>query len=109
MVATGGIARKNAVLMQIFADVLNMPLRVGSSRQSPALGTAIFAAAASGAVSSVAEAAARMGALQPGGYEPIGENVKLYDKLFAEYTLLHDYFGRGGNDVMKRLREIAAQ
>ena len=109
VVATGGIARKNAVLMQIFADVLNMPLRVGSSRQSPALGTAIFAAAAAGAAASVAEAAERMGALQAKGYEPIPENVKLYDKLFAEYTLLHDYFGRGGNDVMKRLREIAAQ
>ena len=109
IVATGGIARKNAVLMQIFADVLNMPLRVGASRQSPALGTAIFAAAASGAAASVEEAAEKMGALQDKGYEPIAENVKIYDKLYAEYKLLHDTFGRGGNNVMKRLREIAAQ
>ena len=36
-------------------------------------------------------------------------NVKRYDELFAEYTLLHDYFGRGGNDVMRRLRRIAEQ
>ena len=109
VVATGGIARKNAVLMQIFSDVLNMPLRVGASRQSPALGTAIFAAAASGAAYSVDVAAEKMGALQTRSYTPIPENVKRYDELFAEYTLLHDYFGRGGNDVMRRLRRIAEQ
>ena len=109
VVATGGIARKNALLMQIFADVLNMPLRVGASRQSAALGSAIFAAAASGAAASVEEAASRMGALQDGGYEPIPAEAKVYDRLYAEYKRLHDAFGRGENDVMKRLREIAAQ
>ena len=39
-------------------------------------------------------------------YTPIKENSEVYDKLYEEYTLLHDYFGRGGNDVMKRLKKI---
>jgi len=39
-------------------------------------------------------------------FSPIKENVDVYDKLFAEYRLLHDYFGRGANDVMKRLKNI---
>ena len=39
-------------------------------------------------------------------YEPIKENVEVYDKLYAEYKTLHDYFGKGGNDVMKRLKNI---
>jgi L-ribulokinase len=39
-------------------------------------------------------------------YQPNPANVRVYDKLYQEYKLLHDYFGRGGNDVMKRLKEI---
>jgi L-ribulokinase len=39
-------------------------------------------------------------------YRPQAENVRIYDRLFAEYRSLHDYFGRGNNDVMKRLKEI---
>ena len=39
-------------------------------------------------------------------YKPIPENVELYNKLFDEYKILHDYFGKGGNDVMKRLKKI---
>ena len=39
-------------------------------------------------------------------YEPNPDAVKVYDKLYAEYKILHDYFGRGANDVMKRLKEI---
>ena len=47
-----------------------------------------------------------MGKLKDTVYTPIPENVAIYDKLFAEYKLLHDYFGRGANDVMKRLKKI---
>lgn len=39
-------------------------------------------------------------------YEPVSENVEIYNRLYAEYEKLHDYFGRGGNDVMKKLREF---
>ncbi len=42
-------------------------------------------------------------------YKPIAEHSKVYDRLFAEYLQLHDYFGRGANDVMKRLKKIKAE
>ena len=47
-----------------------------------------------------------MGKLKDEYYRPNAENVALYDKLYAEYKLLHDYFGRGANDVMKRLKQL---
>ena len=49
-----------------------------------------------------------MGKVSDKVYHPIKENSKIYDKLYHEYDLLHDYFGRGENDVMKRLRAIRA-
>jgi len=45
-----------------------------------------------------------MGRSDKAVYQPIAANVKAYDELFAEYTLLHDYFGRGPNEVMHRLK-----
>jgi L-ribulokinase len=42
-------------------------------------------------------------------YYPIPENVRIYDALYAEYRKLHDWFGRGGNDVMKRLKSIRTE
>ncbi|MEG1442468.1 MAG: ribulokinase, partial [Oscillospiraceae bacterium] len=39
-------------------------------------------------------------------YIPISENVRIYDKLYSEYKQLHDYFGRGENNILKRLKEI---
>jgi L-ribulokinase len=41
-------------------------------------------------------------------YTAIPENQAIYEKLYAEYLILHDYFGRGANDVMKRLKVIKA-
>ena len=108
--ASGGISQKNAMAMQIYADVLKMPIRIGGSSQGPALGSAIFGAVAAGAAcggyDSVLEAAAVMGKLRDEVYSPIAENAQVYDKLYAEYDILHDYFGRGANDVMKRLKAI---
>jgi L-ribulokinase len=91
--------------MQIYADVLTMPLSVIGSDQGPALGSAIHAAVAAGAYPNVPAAAAAMGRLHRNVYRPILENSAAYDELFAEYTRLHDYFGRG-TDVMRRLRTI---
>ena len=47
-----------------------------------------------------------MGKVNRGVYQPIEENARAYDALYAEYVRLHDWFGRGGNDVMHRLRAI---
>lgn len=111
--AAGGIAVKNPFVMQIYADVTGMDIRIAGSAQSPSLGSAIFAAHAAGSEAggydSLDDAVNAMGKLSDKVYHPIPENQAVYDKLYAEYVLLHDYFGRGENDVMKRLRKIRAE
>lgn len=108
--AAGGISQKDPMTMQIYADIINMPIKIAGSTQGPALGSSIFGAVAAGkergGYDSVFEAAGVMGKLKDVVYTPIPENVEVYNKLFAEYKQLHDYFGRGGNDVMKRLKAI---
>ncbi|MBI5961265.1 MAG: ribulokinase [Chloroflexi bacterium] len=106
LVAAGGLPEKNKLLMQIYADVTGREFRIIGSTQGPALGSAMHAAVAAGAYSDIQAAAKTMGKLKNEVFKPIPENKAVYDKLYAEYVLLHDYFGRGENDVMKRLRAI---
>ncbi|RIQ25083.1 ribulokinase [Jiangella rhizosphaerae] len=105
LIIAGGLL-KNRLIMQIYADVTGLPLSVIGSDQGPALGSAIHAAVAAGAYADVRAAAAAMGNVERGVYQPDPDNAKAYDALYAEYVTLHDYFGRGGNDVMHRLRAI---
>lgn len=105
-IVAGGLM-KNQLLMQIYADVLNLPLSTIGSSQGPALGSAIHAAVAAGAYPDIRSASAAMGSLNRAVVSPIPENVAAYDALFAEYRVLHDYFGRGANNVMHRLKAIA--
>jgi len=104
-IVIGGL-KKNPLLMQIYADVLNMPLSVVESAQGPALGSAIHAAVAAGAYPDVAGAAASMGGRTRGVFQPNPEDSARYQEIFAEYLTLHDYFGRGANDVMRRLGDL---
>ncbi|HHW71275.1 MAG TPA: ribulokinase [Clostridiales bacterium] len=108
--ASGGISQKDPMTMQIYADVINMPIKIAGTTQGPALGSAIFASVAAGkergGYDSVFDAIKVMAKVSDNIYKPMPENVKIYDKLFAEYKILHDYFGRGANDVMKRLKNI---
>ncbi|MPY11538.1 ribulokinase [Arthrobacter bussei] len=104
-VAAGGLIR-NPFLMQVYADVLNMPISVIGSAQGPALGSAIHAAVAAGAYEDIHAAAAAMGHLDRAAYTPDPERAEAYDALYHEYTDLHDYFGRGANDVMHRLKAL---
>jgi L-ribulokinase len=104
LIVAGGLT-KNALLMQIYADVTNLPLSVIGSQQGPALGSAMHAAVAAGAYLDIREAAAAMGSVRRAEYLPIDANVEAYQDMFEEYQVLHDYFGRGANDVMHRLRE----
>lgn len=111
--ASGGISQKDPMAMQIYADVLRMPVRIAGSQQGPALGSAIFAAVAAGkdagGFADVFNAARRMGKVKEAAYEPVAEHAQVYDRLYAEYKRLHDYFGRGENDVMKRLKALKKQ
>ncbi|MEV6368513.1 ribulokinase [Micromonospora musae] len=105
LVVAGGLTG-NRLLMQIYADVTNRPLSIIGSAQGPALGSAIHAAVAAGVHADVPTAAAAMGRVTRDAYLPDPERVRAYDALYAEYRRLHDHFGRGGDDVLLRLRSI---
>jgi L-ribulokinase len=104
-VVAGGLL-KNATLMQCYSDILRMPISVIASEQGPALGSAIHAAVAAGAYPDVRTAGAAMGRVTRAAYTPDAEAADAYDRLYAEYRALHDHFGRGGTEVMKRLKAI---
>ncbi|HXC82177.1 MAG TPA: FGGY-family carbohydrate kinase, partial [Trebonia sp.] len=101
----GGLTKSKFVL-QLYADVTRRPLSVIASEQGPALGSAIHAAVAAGCYADVPAAALAMGGKHQAVYVPDPVSADVYDRLYAEYLLLHDYFGRGGNEVMHRLRGI---
>lgn len=105
--ASGGISQKNAMAMQIYADVLNMPVRVVDAAQGPALGSAIFGAVAAGEYPTVEAAIRAMSSPVAKVYEPDTGNAAVYDRLYREYKALHDLFSQPGS-VMKRLRGIRA-
>lgn len=104
-VVAGGLL-KNPHLMQAYSDILRMPISTIASDQGPALGSAIHAAVAAGAYPDVRTAGDAMGKVNRAVYKPNTASADAYDALYAEYRQLHDYFGRGGNDVMKRLKQI---
>ncbi|MGN9812856.1 ribulokinase [Micromonospora sp. BQ11] len=108
VVVAGGLL-KNAVLMQIYADVTGRPLSVIDSAQGPALGAAMHAAVAAGAHPDIAAASAAMGRVLRHVYRPDPDRQVAYDELYREYRLLHDHFGRGANEVMHRLRALRRQ
>ena len=93
VVCCGGIAEKNAFLMQIYADVTGCTLFVAGSSQACALGSAVVAAVLAGAQPDFPTAQAKMTRLKSVSYEPIPNNKKVYDELYALYRQLHDAFG----------------
>ena len=111
VVCTGGIAEKNPLLMQIYADVTGCVMQVAGSSQTCALGSAIAAAVLAGAHPDFAAAEAAMTSLRPESYQPVAENRAVYDELYALYRELHDSFGgltksADLSHVMKRLLDI---
>ena len=112
IVAAGGLPEKNKLLMQIYADVSGRPFKVVASAQAPALGAAMHGAVAAGKAAggyeSIFEAAQRMAHLKDEMYTPVPAHQAVYDKLYADYVTLYDYFGRGENNVMKRLKAMRA-
>lgn len=121
LVLGGGIPKKNPMLVQVYADVCRRPVRIASSPNASALGAAILgiAAAVDGEKSvpgeadkvhvgykDACEAAAKLGKIDEKVYQPDAQNAAVYDRLYAEYKILHEYFGKGANDVMKRLNAV---
>ena len=104
-IVAGGLL-KNAFLMQVYSDVTRLPISTIDTDQGPALGSAIHAAVAAKVYSNVNQAAEVMGRVNKHVYTPNEERAKQYDALYREYLELHDYFGRGANNVMKRLKQM---
>jgi L-ribulokinase len=112
IVACGGLAEKSPLIMQIYADVTGRTFKLSASDQAPALGSAMFGAVAAGQAAgghaTIQDAARAMARLKDGVFTPDPANIAVYDVLYREYVRLHDYFGRGENDVMKTLRNLRA-
>ncbi len=111
VVTCGGIAEKNPMLMQIYADILNRPLRISRSSQACALGAAVFGAVVGGAYKTTPDAQKKMTGLKKEVVAPNPANVKVYKKLFTLYLRLHDAFGKKSyagsmQALMKELLEI---
>jgi L-ribulokinase len=106
IVACGGLAERSPVVLQIFADATGREIRLPRSFQAAGLGAAMHGAVAGGYYKDLPEAARHMTQLLEGGYRPNPAAREVYNRLYAEYRCLHDHFGRGGNEVLKRLRAI---
>lgn len=110
VVLSGGIPLKNKMLVQVYCDICKRPIRLCGGSNASASGAAILGIAAADAsvtgYKSVNEAAEKLGRIYEKVYLPNPENAAVYDQLYAEYKTLHKYFGKGENDVMKRLNKI---
>jgi L-ribulokinase len=113
IVACGGLPERSPLLMQLTADITGREVDVAASTQAPAVGSAMYAAVAAGSsgggYDSIHEAVAAMARPHARTYRPDPAASAVYDRLQAEYRALHDYFGRGASDVMKRLRAIQVE
>ena len=111
--ACGGIAKKNKLAMQIYADVLGSDIQIIETEQASCLGAAISAASAAGmqngGFDSVFEAAKVIGRCSGNIYTPIESNQRAYEKLFKEYLRMHDTLGRNTGSVLENLRRIQAE
>ena len=112
--ACGGLPERNHLLMQIYADVTGREIKLARQLQTcPALGSAMHGAVAAGSAAggydSIFDAARQMAHIQKLVYRPRREYHEVYTRIFKEYQTLHDYFGRGANDVIKRLKALRGE
>ena len=112
VVCCGGVAEKNPLLMQIYADVTGCAMQIAGSSQTCALGSAISAAVLAGpnagGYADFQTAQKRMTSLNPVEYYPVSENVTIYNRLYRLYRQLHDAFG-GVNqaaDLSELMKEL---
>ncbi len=109
VVACGGLAERNTLLLQVTADVLGREVWVPEVAHASAVGAAIYAAAAAGVYESVEEAVTQMGSKTGKRYSPDRSAQRVYEDLYAEYLELARYFGEGANPLMKRLKAMRVQ
>jgi len=91
VIGIGGVARKSPFIMQTLANVLDMPIVVAASDQTPALGAAVYAAVSAGIYPTVQEAGMKMGSGFEAEYQPKAEEVQQYTELMQQYQKLADF------------------
>ncbi|MCX6956631.1 MAG: FGGY-family carbohydrate kinase, partial [Verrucomicrobia bacterium] len=108
IVCAGGIAEKNPMLMQIYADITGCTMQVSGSSQACALGSAISAAVLAGAHKDFPTAQKKMTSVKPKSYRPIAANRKVYDRLYALYRTTHDAFGglNRASDLSRVMKDL---
>ena len=107
--AAGGIPKKNRLIMQIYADVLNRPIAIGDSDNEPAIGAAILGAYVGGAYSTIEDAMHAMKANVLYHVTPNAHAFERYQTLYAQYNLLQNYFTREEPELMYRLAHDASE
>ena len=110
IVCAGGIAEKNPLLMQIYADITGCTMQVSGSSQACALGSAIAAAVLAGAHQDFPEAQKKMTSVQAKSYRPIAANRKIYSQLYTLYRATHDAFGgvNKSSDLSRVMKDLLA-
>ncbi len=112
VIVSGGIAEKNPLVLRIFTDVLNRPVKISASDQTAALGSAMYAAAAAGeekgGYAGVADAAWALARIKDEIYLPTERNVRVYDCLYGMYRELAGCFDPAKMQVLKSLRDMKA-
>jgi L-ribulokinase len=106
VVACGGLAQKNDLLLQIYADVTGRTIKVAAAEQASALGAAIHAAVAAGIYKDFDSAARKMTEPPRRHFVPNKKATAVYDQLYAEYLRAHNEYGRDPNSILKRLKAI---
>ena len=110
IVCAGGIAEKNPLLMQIYADITGCTMQVSGSSQACALGSAIAAAVLAGAYQDFHDAQKKMTSVQAKSYRPIAANRKVYTQLYTLYRTTHDAFGgvNKSSDLSRVMKDLLA-
>ena len=110
IIVAGRESTSTKLLLNILANVTRTEIKVAKSQNTSAHGAAMYAAVAAGesrgGYSTIQDASSKMGHLSSKSYVPNNNDKKTYNRLYTEYTLLHDYFGYGHNNAMKRLKNL---
>lgn len=110
IIVSGNNLAKNELLLTILANVTRMEIKTVASPYTAALGSAMYAAVAAGerrgGYATIQDASKKMAHLDEKTFLPNNTDKKTYNRLYSEYTLLHDYFGYGHNNAMKRLKNL---
>jgi L-ribulokinase len=110
IIVTGGKPTSNNLLLNIMANVTRTEIKIAKGPYTSALGAAMYAAVTAGeprgGYNSIEEASKKMAHVSAKSFIPNNNDKKTYNRLYSEYTLLHDYFGYGHNNAMKRLKNL---